>query len=110
MDNSDQQLIALALAELQLRRPGWDYAITECAKRVGVPQALIDQGLITSQGTIVPLETNLLPFLQWLRKEYTIAETDMVESWDGETETYGLRLTVVSIPDEVILDQYHNVD
>lgn len=36
LEQSDRQMVLLALAELSIRRPGWNYAAREVAKKLGV--------------------------------------------------------------------------
>jgi hypothetical protein len=34
LDSGDVQLVMLALAQLALRRPGWDYALRQLAEKI----------------------------------------------------------------------------
>jgi hypothetical protein len=111
VNSEDQQLIALALAELQLRRPGWDYAISECAKRNNIPQQFIDQFRRTSQDIVTPqqlagrttadeLET-LMSFIQWLRTEYKLMSEQQTVH-----RSYNRMLLPVQLTDSQIIGQY----
>lgn len=60
LDAPDVQLICLALAECNLRRPGWSYAISELAKRLndnsaGGAQELIDSFKEIHKDNIQPM-------------------------------------------------------
>lgn len=71
IDEEDRQLVILALAELALSRPGWDYACRTAAEKFGGQNALtmFDDFKKTSADHIKPRYSNHVePDRQWPRK------------------------------------------